>query len=127
MGGPMSFRSCRRAGRAGPCPGQWAFLAGVLALAILAASCGGHPPEPSEAREAPSPTTEVASPATEAPSPVEEVPEPPAAPPPAQPEREEPPEVPEELRFSAPLLTGGGMRGDEYAGRDVAVWFWAPW
>lgn len=35
--------------------------------------------------------------------------------------------VPKELRFSAPLLEGGRFRGQEYAGRDVALWFWAPW
>ena len=35
--------------------------------------------------------------------------------------------VPESLDFTAPLLSGGTFRGADYAGRDVAFWFWAPW
>jgi hypothetical protein len=35
--------------------------------------------------------------------------------------------VPEVLRFSAPRLGGGRVVGADYAGRDVALWFWAPW
>lgn len=36
-------------------------------------------------------------------------------------------EVPQELRFSAPALSGGTIEGAEYAGRDLVIWFWAPW
>jgi hypothetical protein len=43
-----------------------------------------------------------------------------------EPERETAP-VARELRFTAPRLGGGQIRGAEYAGRDVAIWFWAPW
>jgi hypothetical protein len=35
--------------------------------------------------------------------------------------------VPEVLDFSAPLLGGGAVEGSDYAGKDVAIWFWAPW
>jgi hypothetical protein len=35
--------------------------------------------------------------------------------------------VPEVLRFSAPRLSGGTVEGEDFAGRDVAIWFWAPW
>jgi hypothetical protein len=35
--------------------------------------------------------------------------------------------TPEVLRFSAPKLGGGTLEGADYSGRDVAIWFWAPW
>ena len=31
------------------------------------------------------------------------------------------------LAFSAPRLGGGTIEGADFAGRDVAFWFWAPW
>ena len=31
------------------------------------------------------------------------------------------------LAFTAPLLGGGTIEGTDFAGRDVAFWFWAPW
>jgi len=31
------------------------------------------------------------------------------------------------LDFSAPELGGGTVEGAEYAGKDLAIWFWAPW
>lgn len=31
------------------------------------------------------------------------------------------------LRFTAPALSGGTIRGAELAGRDVVLWMWAPW
>ena len=33
----------------------------------------------------------------------------------------------EVLRFTAPRLEGGTVRGEDYSGADVALWFWAPW
>jgi hypothetical protein len=36
-------------------------------------------------------------------------------------------EVPDLLRFEAPGLDGNRVRGADYAGRDLAIWFWAPW
>jgi thiol-disulfide isomerase/thioredoxin len=35
--------------------------------------------------------------------------------------------VPEILQFSAPLLSGGTIEGATLAGKDVALWLWAPW
>ena len=37
------------------------------------------------------------------------------------------PAVPEVLRFTAAAVDGGQVAGADYAGRDVALWFWAPW
>lgn len=31
------------------------------------------------------------------------------------------------LSFSAPALGGGTIEGADYVGKDVAIWFWAPW
>ena len=30
------------------------------------------------------------------------------------------------LDFTAPAVGGGRVAGSEFAGRDVAMWFWAP-
>ena len=35
--------------------------------------------------------------------------------------------VPKILQFSAPLLSGGTIEGASLAGKDVAIWLWAPW
>lgn len=35
--------------------------------------------------------------------------------------------IPEILNFSAPQLDGDTVDGADYAGKDVALWFWAPW
>jgi len=31
------------------------------------------------------------------------------------------------LDFAAPKLGGGTIQGSDYAGQDLAIWFWAPW
>lgn len=31
------------------------------------------------------------------------------------------------LDFTAPKLGGGQVVGSEFAGQNVAIWFWAPW
>ncbi len=31
------------------------------------------------------------------------------------------------LDFRAPNLRGGTVNGSDFAGQDVAMWFWAPW
>lgn len=36
-------------------------------------------------------------------------------------------EVPDVLRFTAPALGGGTIRGADFAGEDLVMWFWAPW
>lgn len=116
----MSSRTCERPRRSPPglCWGQWGFVAAMAALALLAASCAAEPAE--TARPGPPGATPTSNEAPEPAGPTEaESPEP------------EPTEtahpVPRELRFTAPRLGGGQIRGAEYAGRDVAVWFWAPW
>ena len=35
--------------------------------------------------------------------------------------------VSEVLDFTAPSLEGGAITGADYAGKDLAIWFWAPW
>ena len=35
--------------------------------------------------------------------------------------------VAEVLDFTAPALGGGTVDGSDYAGKDTAIWFWAPW
>ena len=35
--------------------------------------------------------------------------------------------VAEILDFTAPRLGGGTVDGADYAGKDTAIWFWAPW
>ena len=40
---------------------------------------------------------------------------------------ESPADTPDILRFRAPALAGGVLHGSDYAGTDVALWFWAPW
>jgi hypothetical protein len=78
----------------------------ALVLAVLAAaSCS-----------APAQRTASPSPPSQGPSEM-------ASPPPASPL----PEVPRELEFTAPQLGGGTIRGASFAGRDLVMWFWAPW
>ena len=91
-------------------------LAGALTLTLaLLASCGGAPPD--AARPAPAPPS---------PTPQEEDPAEPPEDPSPEPDDDEV-RVPREMRFEAPKLGGGRVRGAEYSGRDVAIWFWAPW
>jgi len=91
---------------------SWVLAAAILALAL--GSCASPTPD---AGPGPGPAAPEASPS------------PPAAPSP-QPTSEAPaggPEVPRELRFSAPALGGGTIDGADYAGSDLVIWFWAPW
>lgn len=82
-----------------------------LALTLLAAACA----DGAGRDAAPMPPATATSPTLASPSPtLEESPE--AA-----------PRVPRELRFRAPALSGGQIRGREFAGRDLVIWFWAPW
>jgi hypothetical protein len=39
----------------------------------------------------------------------------------------QPVRVPEELRFTADTVGGGRFVGEDHAGEDLALWFWAPW
>lgn len=38
-----------------------------------------------------------------------------------------PAEVPDVLDFTVAGVDGAQIAGADYAGRDVALWFWAPW
>jgi hypothetical protein len=82
--------------------------ASVVALAFVAAGCGGD-----------AATTAGAGTTSRAPDP--------SGGPSAAPASDRPVGIPEVLEFEAPLLDGGTLRGVDYAGKDVAFWFWAPW
>lgn len=76
----------------------------VVLLALLLAACGAAAPDPQAARsEAATPAPARATAATQA--------------------------APELglLDFSVPAVGGGQIAGADLAGRDVALWFWAPW
>lgn len=83
----------------------------VLALvAILLAGCGGAAsPEGSGgvAERSPQGPSAPTGPVAESPTPAGS--------------------VPEALMWEEPALGGGRVRGADYAGRDVLLWFWAPW
>jgi hypothetical protein len=78
----------------------------VAAIVLVAAACTGDTPGPS--RTEPAATTPSRKGASASPTP--------GSPAPA-----------EVLGFTAPRLGGGTIEGAEFAGRDVAFWFWAPW
>lgn len=35
--------------------------------------------------------------------------------------------VPKVLDFTAPSVDGDTVEGADYVGKDLAIWFWAPW
>jgi hypothetical protein len=89
-------------------------LAAFMAIAIVAVACssgggygGAGPTGPTKAPE----TTAGAEPSRGGGNDAEN----------------EAPSVPAALRFTAPRLSGGTIRGETFAGSDVALWFWAPW
>lgn len=83
-------------------PRTRSLIFGAVVLGALVAACGEAAPP-----LAPSPVASDASPTAPAAS--------------------EAPGTAEILRFEAPNLAGGVLRGADYAGKDVAIWFWAPW
>lgn len=82
--------------------------AALLALTLVAAACGADTVDP------PREQTTSSGPLPSATGPGSSSAAPAAA-------------IPEILEFEAPLLDGGTFRGADYAGKDVAFWFWAPW
>lgn len=81
----------------------------IATFVLFAAACGGDPVASTDTAESPVAPGGGSSSATEAP------------------EAASPVGIPEILEFEAPLLGGGTLRGVDYAGKDVAFWFWAPW
>lgn len=96
-------------------------LAATLCIAALSA-CGDDSvstAEPSATAVTPAPTTPTST--TLASEVVETAST--GGPTPADTAAEAAPEV---LQFAAPLLGGGSLDFTQYAGRTVALWFWAP-
>jgi hypothetical protein len=79
-----------------------ALLLGILLLALTA--CG----QPADEASAPG-TTTPAGPVAEGTSP--------SSPASSQPD----------LQLTAPAVLGGEVDLSDYAGKDLALWFWAPW
>jgi hypothetical protein len=92
----------------------------LIAVGMLAA-CGGAETDPASPAAAASPS-DSSTPATQ-----------PAAAPsstparPGEPTSSVPANVPEALKFAAPLVGGGDIELTTLAGRPVLLWFWAPW
>jgi hypothetical protein len=85
-------------------------LLSLTALVTLAASCAG--PSGGGAGYRPRPTQPGSPAGTSSPAPSTTM---------------APSTVPDELRFAAPRLGGGTVRGADFAGHDLVMWFWAPW
>lgn len=79
----------------------------AVAAAVVLAGCGGG------GREAGAPPAGEPAPVTSGVPAAEAAPGTPA--------------VPAALQFSAAGVNGSQVEGADYAGRDVALWFWAPW
>ena len=86
-------------------------VAGAVLLALVAAACGDGGDRAPEMPAAPVTTT----PSEQATSPQADQGTP------------DTPPATRELRFTAPALGGGQIRGRDFAGQDLVIWFWAPW
>jgi hypothetical protein len=84
-------------------------ITAVLVLALAAAGCSSAAPRTSADRGTrPQPATSPKAAETERAEDASDAP------------------VPDVLDFAAPAVGGGRVAGREFAGRDVAMWFWAP-
>ena len=87
-------------------------VAGAVLLALIATACGGgqgdRAPQMPAAPVTTTPSEQAASPQADQGTP-------------------DAPQAPRELRFTAPALGGGQIRGRDFAGQDLVIWFWAPW
>jgi hypothetical protein len=88
----------------------------VVAALVGGAGCGG-----ANTPEAGAPASRSSAPATTSPA----VTAPSSAP--ASPTEEPSPDLSRILDFTGPAVGGGQIRGAEYAGQDVVLWFFAPW
>jgi len=95
----------------------------LMAVGILAACGAADDGTTQQAATAPpiapaatTAASQPASPATAVPAPVT-----------AEPAPSTPVNVPEALKFAAPLIGGGDIELTTLAGRPVLLWFWAPW
>jgi hypothetical protein len=84
-----------------------ALLLGILLLALTA--CG----QPADEASAPG-TTTPAGPVAEGTSP-------------SSPASSQPGSGGTDLQLTAPAVLGGEVDLSDYAGKDLALWFWAPW
>jgi hypothetical protein len=92
-----------------PSPRGHLRIALATALAVGASACSNAADAPTGSAPSPSASAgSVAAGASEGPSPGAS-------------------STAEVLRFSAPRLGGGTVRGEDYSNADVAFWFWAPW
>ena len=90
--------------------------------AFVLASCGGTSATSESAAQPEAPVTTVAPASTAASAdsgPVASEPGADTTAPPAA-------TAPEALQFTAPLVGGGTIDFTQFAGRTVALWFWAP-
>lgn len=108
----------------GPQPGGLRYVLGVphrrrlpamAAVVVVLAGCGGDEAGAPSAGPTSAPSVAPGPSSTAGPAAV-------TAPPTPAPEA-----VPDALRFRATGLDGSEIVGADYAGRDVALWFWAPW
>ena len=83
-------------------------LAGLLALSGVLASCAAAP-DPVPTQAAPAVTIPGQTPVQPSPAATGAAP------------------TPKLLNFTAPRLGGGQVVGSELVGKDVAMFFWAPW
>jgi hypothetical protein len=82
----------------------------TVLVAVLVAGCMGEPQQEVAVEESAAASD----------------PPPPASEPSAGPTPAETPEL-GPLDFSVPAVGGGQINGADLAGRDVLLWFWAPW
>ena len=77
-------------------------LVGLIAVALLTAACGSSGgTDKGGTVKSPAPSTNRKSTGT--------------------------PALADALAFSLPGVTGPQIRGADYAGKSLALWFWAPW
>jgi len=117
--------------------GRGRSIAAAVLVAGLLAACGADTtaPDTTAPEAAPSETgaPEPAASAPDSPSPADGLSQEPLAPddPAVRPTAAAaaPPEglAADVFGFSAPLVGGGQVEGGEFAGQDLALWFWAPW